>query len=137
MTLKQYLFSMFLGTAVTWTTVGLIVAFVDPTQAGPVAAGTLLFALLLGLTGILAVLGVIVRVFVLRRRGLVSEHVRVSLRQGAFIALLASLSLLLAHLKLFAWWNIALAIAALAIAEYFFITGEAKPDDEAGEYEAS
>jgi hypothetical protein len=124
MTLRQYLSVMLLGTVLAWAAAGVMLVRFDPFAVGPIAAGMLLLAVGVGTTGLAAVASALFRVFLLRRRGLVSRQVRVSFRQGAWIGFLLVLTLLLSHLRLFAWWNILLAVGAMTVAEYFFLISD-------------
>ncbi len=124
MTLRQYLSVMIVGTVIAGATLALMIILVNPDQAGPVSVAALLVAIMLCVTGVLSVIGVVARVHVLRRPGVVSRQVRTSFRQGALLAVLVVLALLLSHLRLFAWWNIMLALGALGVAEYFFLSSE-------------
>lgn len=131
MTLKQYLIVMALGTAIAAATVGLLVWLVDPFQTGAVAVVIFLSTLGLTLAGILAIFGVIIRVYLFRHYGLIVEQVRVSLRQATFVSLLVILALVLSHYHLFAWWNMTFAVALLVALEYFFLSHDLRQRDEA------
>lgn len=124
MTLKQYLAVMLLGTAITWATVALLIFLVNPADGGVITVGILLFAMFLGLVGIFTILGVIFRVFFRHKQSLVVQQVRISLRQGSFLAALIILGLILSHFRLFSWWNMLLAIFVCALLEYFFLSHE-------------
>lgn len=125
MTLKQYLLMMAAGTVLTLATALLMLFVIDPVQGGALSAGMLLLSLSLGTAGLLSVVGVLARVYVFRRPGLVTDHVRVSFRQGAVAATLLAVALTLSHLKLFAWWNMILALSIAAVIEYYFANGDA------------
>jgi len=116
---------MLLATTLAWATFGLILLFFDPEESLILAPAAILLSLGIASTGTLAILGVVTRVFIFRRHGLISQHVRVSLRQAALVALLMIIALELSHLSLFAWWNMLLAIATFAVAEYFFLSSDA------------
>jgi hypothetical protein len=133
MTLRQYLLAMIVGSAVTLAAVALILVFVDPDQGGPAAVIALVAAVGLGVTGTLAVLGVVARVYLFRRPGLVTDHVRVSFRQGVAVALLMILALILTRYRIFAWWNMLLAVALAAMIEYIFASADARDFETAPE----
>ena len=130
-TLKQYLAVMIFATAVAGVTVAVLLAAVNPDQAGPIAAGALLLSLAVAVAGALSILLALLRIFLFRGDALVTRHVRVSVRQGALAAFLLVIALLLSHMRLFAWWSISLAVSALVLAEYFFLSSDAAESDSA------
>ncbi len=126
MTLRHYLFLMLFGTTVAVITIFLLLRGVNPLQTGTFAPTALLFSIGLAISGMCTVLGLLIRIRLSGSRRLMSQHVRISFRQSIFVACLVVLALLLSHLRLFAWWNILLAVCALGIAEYFFLASAAE-----------
>lgn len=115
---------MLLGTAITWATVGLLLFLVNPADGGIVTESILLIAICLGSTGLLTILGVVFRVFFRPKETLIVKQVRTSLRQGFTLSLLMVLGLILSSLRLFSWWNMALAIIVFSLIEYMFLSHE-------------
>jgi hypothetical protein len=124
MTLRQYLFLMLLGTLIAATTVFLLLRGVNPEQSGIFAPAALLLSVGLVISGLCTVLGLVVRTRFGTSQRLMSQQVRIAFRQSIFVAGIVVLGLSLSHLRLFAWWNILLAVCALGIAEYFFLSSD-------------
>lgn len=133
MTLKQYLFVMILGTAVALATAATILFFTDPEESGVMAPVMLLLTAGLGVVGLLSVLGVVARVYILRRSGLIVDQVKTAFRQSFLVALLLIASLILSHFELLTWWLILVLVAILGVLEYLFISAENRSADNRGQ----
>lgn len=122
---------MLVGTTIAAVTLALLLRGVNPLQTGIGAPAALLVCLALVICGLGTIIGLSVRIVLRRSERLMSQQVRVSFRQSLLLAALCVLALLLSHARLFAWWNMLLAVCALGIVEYFFLAHET--DSAAGE----
>src|SRR5688572_16991928 len=126
MTLRQYLILMTLGTLLAWGGVAMVVATVDPTTAQAGVFLAFYASLLLALTGTFSILGLLMRIGMLRRQLVVSRHVAVSFRQAVLLAALFSAALYLQGKSMLSWWNALLIAIALTVFEFVFISARAK-----------
>lgn len=124
---------MLFGTTAASVAVVLLLGGVHPAQAGIIAPSALLISLGLVIIGVLTIIGLLVRMRLSSSRRLLSQQVRISFRQSILSACIVLLGLLLSHLQLFAWWNMLLALCALGIAEYFFLSSESDGGGEESE----
>ncbi len=121
MTLKKYLYVM----AVLSFLAGLLFFFVadliDPERTNWL--GFLLFysSLFVFLSGIASLLGFLSR-FVILKRDLVFNSVKIAFRQSFMFSLFVISSLILKAEGLFSWLNISLLLAAFLILEVFMIS---------------
>jgi hypothetical protein len=126
MTLRQYLAIMGLGTAVAWSAVGLIVTHVDPDEAQVAVFAILYLALFLALTGTLSIVGFLLRVSLLKKDLFISQQVLAAFRQAVLLSLLLVSMLVLKSRAMLTWWIALLAVAALTLLEFFFISARVK-----------
>ncbi|TAL20681.1 hypothetical protein EPN90_00240 [Patescibacteria group bacterium] len=124
MTFRQYLVAILVGTAAALGAALVILFNVNPEEAGAAATAALLLSLGIALTGLLAITRAVLRLLFGRRASPLARHARVSFRQSSFVALLLIIALILSHLNLLAWWSILLAVGALSVTEYFFLSSE-------------
>ena len=128
MTLRQYLVIMAAGTALSWVSVGLIVTTVDPSDTQGVVFGMFYASLFLALTGLLSIVGLALRVVVLKKQFLISRQVAVTFRQAVLLSTLVVVSLALQSKALFTWWTAVLVVAALTMLEFFFVSTKVKQE---------
>ncbi|MBU0624769.1 hypothetical protein KKF05_00315 [Patescibacteria group bacterium] len=122
MTLRQYLSLMLAGTVLSWGAVILIITMIDPTSSNFVVLAIFYISIFLALTGMFSVLGFISRVFILKKRLLLSRQVAVSFRQAVITALLIVTLLFLQSKAMLTWWNALLIVAIMTVVESFFIS---------------
>lgn len=126
MSLRSYLFLMFLATFACFLSLLAVLNFFDPFVAG---VGALLFfyaSLFLTLVGSFAILGVLARLFFTKDK-LVFQMVKTSFRQAVWFALLIVTGLHLKSIDLLVWKNIILLVLAFALLEIFFMSYKTKP----------
>ncbi len=126
MTLKKYLLMIGIGTALSWSAVALIVFGIDPTETQSIVFGALYFSLFLGLTGLLSIIGFLLRVWLLPKDFLLSRQVLVSFRQAVLLSLLAVIGLILQSRALLSWFNASLIVIGMTLVEFFFISAKRK-----------
>ena len=117
---------MGIGTAVAWSAVALIVTQVDPNETQAVVFGIFYVAVFLALTGLLSILGFLLRVSLLKKNFFISRQVLVAFRQAILLSLLLVVMLILRGKGMLSWWMAILAIAALTTLEFFFISAKVK-----------
>ena len=122
MTLRQYLLIMSLGTILSWGAVGLIMRTFYPTDIQSTVLIIFYISLFLALVGTFSLAGFILRILLLKQQLLVSRHVAISFRQGILLALLLIVALILQSKSMLSWWSALLAVLALTILEFFFIS---------------
>ncbi|MCX6794691.1 MAG: hypothetical protein NTY31_01725 [Candidatus Falkowbacteria bacterium] len=121
MTLKKYLWVMSVLTAVCWGIFLFVAGIVDPTATNWL--GFLLFylALFASLSGIIALIGFLFR-FVVIKKELAFNSVKVAFRQSFLFSLFIILLLILKAAGLFNWLNLLLLIIIFSILELFLIS---------------
>jgi len=113
---------MLAGTVLSWGAVILIITMIDPTSSNFVVLAIFYISIFLALTGMFSVLGFISRVFILKKRLLLSRQVAVSFRQAVITALLIVTLLFLQSKAMLTWWNALLIVAIMTVVESFFIS---------------
>ena len=121
MTLRSYLITMILITAVCWLVWGFVIFTVNPETAS--AFGFVLFYLsfFLALSGSAAIVGFVIR-FIALKKALAFRLVKDAFRQSFLLAFLISASLFLLSQNLFNWLNLFFLIAGLSALEFFMIS---------------
>lgn len=121
MTIRAYLWGMRLCTLATLAALGLVVFHIDPAKDG--IPGHLLFyiTLFFSITGIATLF-----LFWLRRifsgGAEPGAGVGVSLRQGALIAFVVCVLLLLQSFRLLVWWDGGIVVAGILLIELWFLS---------------
>jgi hypothetical protein len=126
MTLKAFLITMGLGSAIAWAAVALVVTAIDPATASTAVFAAFYAALFLALAGTFSVAGFGARVALLRNDPLMSRHALVALRQAVLLAGFVVTCLGLTRAGFLSWWTIALVVAAMSAAEYFFVAASSR-----------
>lgn len=126
MTFRQYALVMSLISLLAWGGWFLILFFVDPTNSGIV--GPILFYMSLGaaLLGSLSLIGLFVRVVIIRKAAILSKEVGNAFRQALLLSALCISLLVLMRYSLLSWWNSPLLILAAVCLELFLFA--ARPD---------
>lgn len=122
MTLKQYLILMCLGTALSWAAVGLIIAMIDPADAHALTFIVFYASMFLALAGTISVIGLAMRVLLLKKDFLISRQVFISFRQAVLLSLMLVAALILQSKSLLTVWTAVLLAAVLTVMEFFFIS---------------
>lgn len=121
MTLKKYLWVMSALTAVCWGLFLFVAGLVDPTATNWL--GFLLFylAFFASLSGTIALIGFLFR-FVIIKKELAFNSVKVAFRQSFLFSLFIILLLVLKAADLFNWLNLLLLVIVFSILELFLIS---------------
>jgi hypothetical protein len=122
MTLKSYLWGMRASTAASFAAWVLVLRQIDPEKSG--LAGEMLFYASTFL--FCAGLGIIFFTWLRRKvRGndeIAFAHLGVSFRQGVLMAFLVVALLVLQQSRMLVWWDGALTVAGIFLAELYFLT---------------
>jgi hypothetical protein len=117
MTIKKYLGLITLGTLACWTAFVLVIMNLDPNTGSWIIFMSFYTTLFLALLGTFAVLGMGIRLVLLRQEEPL-EQVLIAFRQSFSFAFLVVASLFLQSQDLLQWWNILMLIAALTLVEW-------------------
>lgn len=121
MSLKAYLWGLRISTVLALLAWSLTVVYVDPEKGGYV--GQVLFypSLFLVVTGFSTLIFTAIR-----RRKVEAEgqlfHIGMSLRQGLLLGILTVGLLLMQSFRVLVWWDGLLALAAVLLAELYFLS---------------
>ncbi|MBU0722152.1 hypothetical protein KKA93_01690 [Patescibacteria group bacterium] len=127
MSLRLYLFIMSVMTVFCWLVFGYIIFTIDPETTN--SAGFFLFylSLLLSIIGATSIIGFVAR-FVIFRRELIIEQVKIAFRQSFFFAGFIAAALFLLSKNLLSWLNLSILIIGLSVLEFFLLSyAKAKP----------
>ncbi len=124
MNLKQYLILMSLGTAICFTAWILILLNVNPAEGSWPGFVLFYISLFLSLIGLLALIGFVARVWIIKSQDIVSREVIKAFRQAILFSTLFVGSLFLLRAGYLNWWTMLIYIALLAILEFFFISAK-------------
>jgi Ca2+/Na+ antiporter len=121
MSVRQYILFLLYGTAISWCAWLITLFSIDPVTASGVGQAAFHLTLFAGLTGTVSAISTIVRV---RRKNpyTLENLVKISLRQGLFIAVLLELTLLLMHNGWLTWWSAILLIVLIGLLESIFLS---------------
>ncbi|MFH0951836.1 MAG: hypothetical protein V1838_01470 [Patescibacteria group bacterium] len=120
MSLKRYLISISVSTLLAWLSWVTVLFYVDP-AAGWLAHILFHGSLFLAILGTFALLGFYLRVRLYPQVTLY-RHVSISFRQGAWLALFSTGSLVLMGANLYVWWSALLFMFFLIIFELYFLS---------------
>lgn len=109
---------MSVATVLAWLAWVSVLQNVNPDEAGWLGHAAFYVTLFIALVGLASLLGTIIRVHLLKRSQLVLREVKIAVRHGVLLSLMAVVSLLLSLIGWFTWWSFALLLAVLGAVEY-------------------
>jgi len=121
MTLKKYLWVMSALTVVCWGIFLFVSELVDPTVTNWLGFSLFYLAFFASLSGTIALIGFLFR-FVIVKKELAFNSVKVAFRQAFLFSLFIILLLILKAAALFNWLNLFLLIIIFSILELFLIS---------------
>ncbi len=121
MTVRLFLFGTIGTIIISWSIWGLIVSWLDPTEAGTLGFLLFFLAVFLAVASTSALLGYIVR-RVTAGNQLPAHSVRPAIRQGMLLGLFVDLLLFLQLLRLMQWWVVAIATILFLSIEFVFLS---------------
>lgn len=122
MTLKSYLWGIRFGTALSFIAWIMVILYIDPDKSG-IAGQALFYA-----STFLFFAGVLILFFTWMRRKIGGDdetafaYLGTSFRQGILMAILLIGLLFLQQYRLLVWWDGALMVAGIFLAELYFLT---------------
>lgn len=121
MTLKNYLFVMSALTVVCWVILFFVAGMIDPFATNILGFSLFYASLFLALSGLAALVGFFIR-FVVLKKELAFNLVKISFRQSFLFSLFFVLILILKANSLFNWLNLLLLILGFSMLEIFLIS---------------
>jgi len=121
MTLRSYLITMLVATAICWIGWAVILVKVDPETTNLPGFALFYASFFLAATGSAAIIGFLIR-FIALKQELLFRSVKDAFRQSFLFAFLLAASLFLLSKNLFSWLNLFFLIAGLSLLEYFMIS---------------
>lgn len=118
MSFRAYVVLMVIGTLLAWLGWGIVVWSVNPLEAGGLGIGLFFLTLLMGLVGALTLFGLLVRLVVMKRQGLVVREVKTSFRHAVLLSIVSILSLIFSKQGWLSWWVIVVFIVVAGALEY-------------------
>ena len=122
MNFKQYIILMTVSSLLAWLTWGFILFGISPNEAGLGVFFLFYASLLLAIACSLSILGLVVRVWLLKQRDKISFQAGKSFRQAMLLGTLVIGLLYFQGKDILSWWTIALLIAILTMVEFFLIS---------------
>ena len=121
MSLRLYLFIMSIMTALCAFMFGYIIFTVDPETTNSTGFFLFYLSLLLLIVGATAIIGFVVR-FIIFRRELIIEQVKIAFRQSFIFAAFIVAVLMLLSRNLLSWLNLSILIIGLSALEFFLLS---------------
>ncbi|MFH1631547.1 MAG: hypothetical protein ABIA47_00790 [bacterium] len=121
MNIRQYLLTIGIGTAFTWSAWFVVLISIDPVTAGWIAFLLFYLTLFAGLCGLFMTISTVIRITRFPDRE-IGEIVKTSLRQGITIGALLTAALVLQSVGLLTWWTLTLLIVLIAFIEILMHT---------------
>lgn len=123
MTYARYILLMFVGTVIAFSVWLWVLLFINPDTTGPIGIFLFYISLILSLMGLLALIGLFVRLLGKRSERMRFYAVRTSFRQAVLLTLLIIVVLTLEHFKMLSWWNFGLMLLFIISLEFFYSAG--------------
>lgn len=121
MTIRQYLILMSVGTLAAGAALVFLFATMTPETAGIAGFALLYGSFFLTCLGAFTLLGLFLRRLA-HREVMLARQVRTSFRQGTFLGILVTGSLILQGNGLLTWWNALIFALATSTVEFFFLS---------------
>ncbi len=125
MTLKNYLWTMFILTAVCWGMFAFVVGLVDPEATNWLGFVLFYSSLAVSLMGSIAIIGFLAR-FMLSREEVIFNLVKISFRQSFLISFFIVCLLLLKSADLFNWFNLIILAVIFTVIELIIASKQNK-----------
>ncbi len=122
MTFRQYILSMIAGTILGYIGWAIVITSTDPLDAGLIGFLLFYFSAYLSFVGTLAIVGLLLRVYVIRRKMLLSKQVAVATRQSILLSAVLVGALIFQSMKILNWWNTFFLVGGLTMIEFFVIS---------------
>ena len=121
MTLKSYLWSLRIGTLLSFSAWGLVVFFIDPKKSGIWGQFVFYFSFFLVLSGMFILLLTRLKK-ISKKEELAFAEIGISFREGILLSLLVIALLVLQSFRILVWWDGLLVVAGIFLIELYFLT---------------
>lgn len=113
---------MIAGTILALIGWAIVITSIDPLTAG--FFGFVLFYLsaFVSSVGCLAIFGLLLRVYVIRRKLLMTKQVAIATRQSVLLSAVLVGALMLQSARILTWWNSFFLVGGLTMIEFFVIS---------------
>ncbi len=105
MTLRLYLFLMFIGSLLSWTIWIFVLLNISPLSDNLIGLISFYLSLFMAIVGTFSVVGFLIKHLSMKNDEVVFRHVRRTFRQGILLGLAVILILILLSQGLLFWWN--------------------------------
>jgi len=123
MSLRTYLFGIFVATVLCWAAFVLTIYNTNPKDAGTMAVVSFFGSLFFALMGTFTLLGFYLRLWFYKNE-IFYANIGVAFRQGIFLAIIVCGILGLQAIRLLTWWNMILFIIIVVMLEAYFLAKE-------------
>lgn len=122
MTLRSYLWGMRLAFVASLAVLILVIKQIDPDVSGIIGQVLFFAAAFFFLASLFILFFTWLRKKISSDEESVVVHLGISFRQGVLLALLVTILLLAQRFRVLIWWDGALAVAGILLAELYFLT---------------
>ncbi len=112
---------MALGTAASFGAWIFVMSAAVPEEATAIDFVLFYLTMTVTLIGALALVGILYRVYVLKRQDVISREVLTSFRHAVLLSIVAAIALALSSQAKFHWWSLFVLIAIACVIEYVFL----------------
>lgn len=113
---------MLAGTLLSYSGLAIVLTSIDPLTAGFFGFTLFYLSAFTALVGSLTVLGLLLRVYALKRKLLMTKQVAISTRQAVLLSAVFVGALMLQSMKILNWWNTFFLVGGLTVIEFFIIS---------------
>jgi len=122
MNLRQYIILMIISSVLAWLTWCFVLIYTNPEDAGLGIFFLFYSTLLIALASSFSILGLIIRVWILKQYNSASYLASKSFRQAVLLSTLIIAVLYFQNKSILNWWVILLSIVILTMVEFFIIS---------------
>lgn len=122
MSLRSYLFLMFIATLLSWVAWVFVLLDISPFDGNLLGLFFFYLSLFMAVVGTFSVIGFMIRRLVMKNDEVVFRHVRRTFRQGILLGLAIILILILLSENLLYWWNAIILVILFIFIEVIIFT---------------
>jgi len=122
MTFKQYIFSMIAGTLLSFIGWAIVITSIDPLTAGIFGFSLFYLSAFLSSVGTLAIFGLLLRIYIIRRKMMPAKQVAIATRQAVLLSAVLVGAIMLQSARILTWWNSFFLVGGLTLIEFFVIS---------------
>lgn len=113
-----------LTTVVAWVGIGVLYVNTNPDDGGFGILLVFYLALFAGLAGVLTLLGVLFRVYIVRKKDVVQREVRIAFRHAILLSFTGVVALVFSTQGYLHWWVFLIILLLVSCVEYIFLLKE-------------